>query len=194
MYTRRWMNVPFAISWGDGGQSSRGGGFGGNQGFGNNQVFGMGGNRGHSGAGMIFDGIGGLGAGMQQMGGTFRLTGGAHGGNVWSPRYYSSGWRGGSVARITTYSMANWGRSMGFVGTGLGVGQMVHIMYQDDWSFNREAQLKAAMTLGSSLGAKIGAGLGAKAFGFGAIPGAIGGSWIGGQVAEFGFNLFNPRR
>lgn len=53
---------------------------------------------------------------------TFRLTNGAYNGSAFSPKLYS-GWKGGSVARITTYSVSKVGGAVSFgtgvVGTGI---------------------------------------------------------------------------
>ncbi|MGH2564225.1 MAG: RHS repeat-associated core domain-containing protein, partial [Ginsengibacter sp.] len=75
-------------------------------------------------AGHFSDGIGGFGAGMGKLSGTFRLTDGTYNGSSLSLKYYSSGWNGGSRAGITTYSAAKWGSRIGkgsiIVSVGLG--------------------------------------------------------------------------
>ncbi len=45
--------------------------------------------------------------------GSFRLGNGAYNGNVFSPKYYPSGWTGGSIARIRTYNIAKIGKGLG---------------------------------------------------------------------------------
>jgi hypothetical protein len=44
---------------------------------------------------------------------TFRLTNGASSGNLFSPKYYSSGWGGGSRARIRTFKISNLAKTAG---------------------------------------------------------------------------------
>ena len=58
-------------------------------------------------AGYIFSGIGVTGTGLSMVGGTFRVTDGANG--TFSPKFYESGWKGGSPARIATYSVSKVG-------------------------------------------------------------------------------------
>ena len=43
---------------------------------------------------------------------TFRLTNGAYNGSKFSPWIYSSGWRGGSTARISTYAISGVGKAI----------------------------------------------------------------------------------
>jgi len=50
---------------------------------------------------------------IEESSSTFRLTNGSYYGNSFSPKFYSSGWKGGSLARITTY---NVGKIGGFLG------------------------------------------------------------------------------
>jgi len=141
-----------------------------------------------------FSGIGGLGAGMREIGGTFAY----HRGNI---RHYAVNPQTGRMFHgnqyVTVHRMTQWGGIIrgGATVAGVVVGgvQVGHTWHQTG-EFGQEAQLAAAVALGQTVGGAIGAGLGAKAFGFGAIPGAIGGAWLGGQAAEFGFNLFNRRR
>ena len=49
-------------------------------------------------------------AGMQN--GSFRLTNGKYNGSQFSFKYYKSGWQGGSVAEITTYSISKLGKGV----------------------------------------------------------------------------------
>ncbi|WP_294279243.1 RHS repeat-associated core domain-containing protein [uncultured Chryseobacterium sp.] len=53
--------------------------------------------------------------------GSIRLTNGRYNGNAWSPKYYRSGWLGGSRARITTYNISRIGKGLGRLSLGLGV-------------------------------------------------------------------------
>ena len=73
-------------------------------------------------------GIAGDAAGMSNS--TFRLTNGAYNGSQFSPHYYPTGWNGGSVARITTYSVSKMGGYVSFgagaAGTGLAYYQLAN--------------------------------------------------------------------
>lgn len=44
---------------------------------------------------------------------SFRLTNGSYNGSAFSPKLYTSGWAGGSVARISTYKIAKIGQIVG---------------------------------------------------------------------------------
>jgi len=148
------------------------------------------------------NGLSGLGTGMVAMDGTFRLTNGGYNGNKLSLKHYSSGWRGGSVAKIKTHSMLKWGRAIGWgatiTGGVLSILEVGFIMSQDDWSFNSEAQLAAAEAAGGLAGAWsgaiVGASVGAMFGGVGAIPGAIIGAigvgWAGSYVGGRTYGLF----
>jgi RHS repeat-associated protein len=59
-------------------------------------------------------------AGMQN--GSFRLTNGQYNGSQFSFKYYETGWKGGSVANITTYSISK-------LGTGISAGANVLSTY-----------------------------------------------------------------
>jgi hypothetical protein len=145
-----------------------------------------------AGLGLVFDGVGGLGTGMVQSGGTFRLTNGAYNGNQLSIRHYQSSWTGGSRAQITTYSMTKTGASLGRVGIAggliLGAYNINNANIQDGRTFGYNTQLATAQTAGGIVGGWAGAKMGAAAggaigvgfFGVGAAPGAIIGGIIGG--------------
>jgi RHS repeat-associated protein len=53
--------------------------------------------------------------------GSFRLTNGVKNGSKLSLWYYSSGWSGGSRARITTYNISRIGKGLGRFGAGAGL-------------------------------------------------------------------------
>ena len=61
----------------------------------------------------IFGGLGVAGASLSLVNGTFRIHNGANG--TFSPKYYRSGWKGGSPVRISTFNVAK-------VGTGISAG------------------------------------------------------------------------
>ena len=77
-------------------------------------------------------GISLLGTAAELRGGSFRLTNGAYNGNFLSPKYYSSGWRGGSVARISTYNLAKVGKMFGFFGYGVYTAINLNNVYNDN--------------------------------------------------------------
>src|SRR5690606_40611520 len=54
--------------------------------------------------------VGTTGTALEYTPGSFRLTNGAYNGDVFSPKFYASGWKGGSVARIKTYNLAKIGK------------------------------------------------------------------------------------
>jgi YD repeat-containing protein len=140
------------------------------------------------------DGLGGAGTGMNQVGGSFRVTRGANGAPnpfAFSPRVYQSNWGGGSSARIATHSMTGVGtfasRGTFVLSAGL-AGYDFYNAYSQEGRFGPNSQVEAARGVGglagSLAGAKAGAATGAfvGAFfeGVGAAPGAIVGGIIGG--------------
>jgi len=62
---------------------------------------------GELGAANLFGAVGVAGSGIGTLDGSFRISNGSKG--MFSPKYYSSGWKGGSRARISTYSAAKVG-------------------------------------------------------------------------------------
>jgi RHS repeat-associated protein len=65
----------------------------------------------------------GVGAAMMEWSSSsFRLTSGVASGSSFSPKWYSSGWTGGSRAGITTYNAGSVAIGLGRVSLGLGVG------------------------------------------------------------------------
>jgi hypothetical protein len=158
----------------------------------------------------LLNGIGGFGIGMNEIGGSFRLTNGAYNGSRFSPKIYApktntpNGWRGGGRARITTYGMIKWGtrlsRGTAIAGGVIGVGRVGYYFFTDG-GYGYNAQKMTASILGglggSALGgwggAVAGASIGAWFGGVGAIPGAfiggiigsIGGGWGGTAVGEY---------
>ncbi len=146
------------------------------------------------------NGMGGMGAGMGQVGGSLRFTNGAYNGSKFSLRHYASGWNGGSVARITTYNLKAYGSILGkysALGTGiLGAYNIGTGFYKDGYSFGYNTQLATAQTVGGIAGAyafgKLGA-LGGAYFGpWGSLIGGIGGAAYGGiQGTSTSTDIFN---
>ena len=138
-------------------------------------------------AGGLFNIAGGFGTGLQEMGGSFRLTNGAYNGSSWSPHHYKSAWTGGSTARITTYNSAKWGGRISGgaigVGTAIGVYQIRQGYIADGNTFGYNALTTTGSVVvgmaGGWGGAVTGAGFG---FAVAGPPGAI----IGGIIGGFG--------
>jgi hypothetical protein len=131
----------------------------------------------------------GLGTGMRDMGGTFRLTNGTYNGSQISLRHYDSNWQGGSRARITTYSMKGWGRGIvrGTAGVSVVLGgvDIWQGIAADGNTFGTNAKKATGRTAGGLAGgwagAKICGSIGACFGPWGLFSGAV----IGGVV--FGF-------
>jgi LysM repeat protein len=141
---------------------------------------------------MVNHGIEGAGTGLEKVKGSFRLTNGAYNGSEFSPKFYETGWEGGSVARITTYNIAEWGGRIGkgsiIISVGFGLYNINEANQLDGRSFGINTQVATAETAGgialgwagAETGAEIGAAIGVWFGGAGAIPGAIIGGIIGG--------------
>jgi hypothetical protein len=142
--------------------------------------------------------ISGVSGGLSSSTSSFRITNGLANGSQLSPKLYSSGWRGGSMARITTYGL---GGAASAVGRGSLYGSIVLGGYninnaniQDGRTFGYHTQVASAQTAGGVVGgyfgvkagAAIGAGFGAGFGLIGAVPGAIVGGVIGGLGGGFG--------
>ena len=78
--------------------------------------------------------LGAAGTGLENTVGSFRLTNGAYNGSKWSPKYYSSGWTGGSRARITTYNIGRVGKLIGRISVGFGTAMDMRgmLIYKDN--------------------------------------------------------------
>ncbi|GEO22236.1 hypothetical protein CQA01_27700 [Cyclobacterium qasimii] len=163
---------------------------------------------------MIIDGTGGFGQGMVQSGGSIRVRNGAYNGNQLSPKYYQSGWTGGSRAQITTYNMTRVGSNIGrgslYGSLVLGAYNINEANIQDGRSFRYNTQMATAQTAGGIAGgwagakggAAAGAAIGVWFWGAGAIPGAIiggvfggvAGGWIGSETAGAVVNEIHYRK
>lgn len=167
-----------------------------------------------AGAGITLDGSGGFGQGMVQSGGSFRVTNGTYNGNQLSPRYYQSGWAGGSRAQIATYNMTRVGSNIGrgslYGSLVLGAYNINEANIEDGRSFGYNTQVTTAQTAGGIAGgwagakggAAAGAAIGVWFGGAGAVPGAIiggivggvAGGWIGSEAAGAAVNEIHLRK
>lgn len=146
-------------------------------------------------AGELFlSGAKGFGVGMEHSPGSIRLSNGSG----ISPKYYSSGWTGGSRARITTYNLSAWGGRIakGSIAASAGFGAYhIYNGYQEDGgTYGINAQVATGQAVGGIAGgwggamggAAAGAAICAWFGGVGAVPGAIIGGIIGGIVGGWG--------
>lgn len=100
-------------------------------------------------------GLGASGAGMAEMTSSFRVTNGAANGSRFSPKYYPSGWSGGSKAKIKTFSVGKIGNALGWATLGIGVimdGVGVYKYYHSGAN-NPNAVLPGKAALNTAVGA-----------------------------------------
>ena len=138
--------------------------------------------------------IGGFGAGMGRLNGTFRLSNNSG----FSFKYYASKWGGGSRGNIATYNAMKCGKLIGKGSAVIGVAisaYNIKVGYNADggeYGYNAQIATGEAVggTIGSYGGAETGAVVGASIgvwFGaVGAVPGAIIGGIIGGALGGWG--------
>ena len=69
---------------------------------------------------------------------TFRLTNGTYNGNSFSPKLYTSGWKGGSRAKITTYNVSKIAKGAGYFTFGLSTLMDIYGIYKYNESPNSE--------------------------------------------------------
>ncbi|NOY48319.1 MAG: hypothetical protein GXO84_09035 [Chlorobi bacterium] len=150
--------------------------------------------------GHINNGFGGLGTGMTQFGGTFRLQNS----RGFSPKFYEvskvtgRGWGGGGRGLIKTYSSTGWGKGIGYSSLGLsfalGAIYINNAWQQDESMYGSNTQMAVSQTLygisGAWMGAEIGASVGVWFGGVGAIPGAVIGGVVGGVFGGYGGSKF----
>ena len=122
---------------------------------------------------------------MKEMNGSFSITAGAYNGDNLSLKYYPNGWKGGSKARIKTYSAAEFGEKIGNITGKIGNvtiildtisnGRELYNAFQEDgYKVGENTIIK-----GGEIGGKIGGGE------FGAWAGAkIGAKW-GAKIGSF---------
>ncbi len=92
--------------------------------------------------------LGGMAAsGLSEFDGSFRVTNGIK--NQFSPKYYDSGWNGGSVARIKTYSLGNTASVMKGVSFGASV-ITTGMSYRDLWKGEGDMITYADASVGSA--------------------------------------------
>ena len=148
-----------------------------------------------------FNGIGALGEGMENMKGTFRMTNGRYNGNMPSFKYYESGWRGGSQAQITTYSVSKTGKNIekfGMAGTvAFGGYEIYQGVQMDGGTYGYNAQHASAEVTGGAVGswsgaiagAAIGSAAGPWGTVIGGIVGGVGVGWMGSYVGGRTHNM-----
>ena len=133
------------------------------------------------------DGFSGASAGFIKAGGSYRLT---HNG-TFSPKYYSSGWGGGSKGHIKTYNSVKTGRAISKMATPIGLGMSAYNLYgaykSDGDIIGKNTKITATSEAGSWVGgiggSAIGANIGTACCpGFGTLAGGI----IGGIAGGFG--------
>ena len=111
------------------------------------------------------------------------MTNGVYNGNAWSPKYYPSGWIGGSRARITTYNISKIGKGLGRLSVGIGFimdAKGVQVYNNDPTSPNavhpHKMILNTIMGVIGSEGGSYGAMLSTLYFG---IDNFYPGGWVG---------------
>jgi hypothetical protein len=133
------------------------------------------------------DGFSGASAGFIKAGGSYRLT---HNG-TFSPKYYSSGWGGGSRGHIKTYNSIKIGRAISKMATPIGLGMSGYNLYgaykSDGDRIGKNTKITATSEAGSWVGgiggSAVGANIGTACCpGFGTLAGGI----IGGIAGGFG--------
>ena len=133
------------------------------------------------------DGFGGASAGFIKAGGSYRLT---HNG-TFSPKYYSSGWGGGSRGHIKTYKSAKTGGAISKVATPIGLGISGYNLYgaykSDGNQIGKNTKITAVSEAGSWAGGIGGAATGA-AIGSSICPGVgtVAGGIVGGIAGGYG--------
>ena len=140
------------------------------------------------------DGLGGALKGFNNIKGSYRIT---HNGKF-SPKYYSSGWGGGSKARIKTHKLGNTLGAISKVTTVIGVGKTAYIFYaaykNDGNEVGKNTKITATSEAGSWLGAFGGSSTGAT-IGSLCCPGVgtIAGGIIGGIAGGYGGGKGNEK-
>ena len=126
------------------------------------------------------------GTGFNKAGGSFRLT---HNGSF-SPKYYKSGWGGGSRGNIKTYKSVKVGGSVSKFATPVGIafsGYNLYGAYKEDGNqWGNNCKITACSEAGSWAGAAGGAAGGAAIGSVCGPPGAVIGGIIGGIAGGFG--------
>ena len=143
--------------------------------------------------GQVNDVFGEVVGGAESFSGTYRIAKG----NGISPRYYSSGWRGGGRGKITTYSASGTAKVLGRgalgVSAAIGVYDINQAYNLDGRQIGYNTKVQTATTLGSmaggwagaEAGAAVGASIGVWFGGVGAVPGAIIGGIVGGVIGSY---------
>ena len=138
----------------------------------------------------INDFRGDVGKGLSELKGTLRLTKG----NIWSPKYYISGWRGGSRAKITTYNISKFGKNLSKASNPLSYVMSGYNIFNGFSEDGNQIGENCKETIYSEVGSYIGAEAGGKVGtyigslfmpGVGSAIGGIAGSIIGRIGGEF---------
>ena len=133
------------------------------------------------------DGFGGAAAGFSKAGGSFRVT---HNG-TFSPKYYQSGWGGGSRAHIKTYKSATTAKAISKLANPIGLcisGYNLYNAYKSDGNtIGTNTKITATSEAGSWAGG-IGGGVTGAALGTACCPGlgTVVGGIIGGVAGGYG--------
>ena len=133
------------------------------------------------------DGFGGASTGFAKAGGSFRVT---HNG-AFSPKYYPSGWGGGSKGHIKTYKSAKTAGAISKISLPIGIGitsKNLYDAYKSDGNkIGRNTKITAVSEVGSWAGGIGGASTGA-AIGSACCPGigTVAGGIIGGIAGGIG--------
>ena len=125
------------------------------------------------------------GTGFNKAGGSFRLT---HNGSF-SPKYYKSGWGGGSRGNIKTYKSVKVGGAVSKFATPVGIafsGYNLYGAYKEDGNqWGNNCKITACSEAGSWAGAAGGAASGAAIGSVCGPPGTVVGGILGGIFGGF---------
>ena len=148
--------------------------------------------------------------GLGEVKGSVRLTNGKYNGDKFSPKYYESGWKGGSKAGIKTHNVApigKVGKTISKVTGPLGLimsCKNIYDAYKEDGdkfgdktkiAICEETASYAAAIKGVSIGSRIGLIIGGPLGGIiGGVIGGLIGSFGGGKIGEEGGKLLTDKK
>ena len=126
------------------------------------------------------------GTGFNKAGGSFRIS---HNG-IFSPKYYKSGWGGGSRGNIKTYKSAKIGGAVSKFSTSVSLAFLGYNLYgaykEDGNQWGNNCKITACSEAGSWAGADVGAAGGAALGSVCGPAGTVIGSVIGGIAGGIG--------